>query len=205
MMAKTTDSGWSAFFAITVFIAMVATWAVIPPKVIRNAWAAERAEVFAIAGKDEAGMYGRTMADMQKSLALDFRGFISDAEAMGQGEFGNASFSRWSQDRIIATWLWIGLIAYRLQILMGWLLPGIPFALAAYMDGQLVREIRKYSFVAQSPIRHKLGIRVMWAVLVGLAGWVIVPVPMPSLLAPMLIVSISYSLWLWVSNLQKRL
>lgn len=205
MMAKTADSGWSAFFAITVFIAMVATWAVIPPTVIRNAWAAERTEVFAIAGKDETRMYGRTMGDMQKSLASDFRGFITDAEAMGQGEFGNASFSRWTQDRIIATWLWIGLIAYRLQILMGWLLPGIPFALAAYMDGQLVREIRKYSFVAQSPIRHKLGVRVMWTVLMGLAGWIIVPVPMPSLLAPTLIVSISYSLWLWVSNLQKRL
>ena len=88
---------------------------------------------------------------------------------------------------------------------MGWLLPGIPLVLAAYMDGQFVREIRKYSFVAQSPIRHKLGVRVMWMVLAGLAGWIVLPVPMPSLLAPVLIVSISYSLWLWVSNLQKRL
>ncbi len=205
MMAKNTDSGWSAFFAITVFIAMIATWAVIPPTVIRNAWVAERTEVFAIAGKDEASMYGRTMGDMQKSLAPDFRGFITDAEAMGQGEFGNASFSRWTQDRVIVTWLWIGLIAYRLQVLMGWLLPGIPIMLATYLDGHYVREIRKYSFVAQSPIRHKLGVRVMWFVLAGLAGWVLIPVPMPSLLAPALIVLISCSLWLWVSNLQKRL
>lgn len=105
----------------------------------------------------------------------------------------------------MTTWLWLGLIAYRLQVLMGWLLPGVPIMLATYLDGHYVREIRKYSFVAQSPIRHKLGVRVMWIVLAGLAGWVIVPVPMPSLLAPILIVLISCSLWLWVSNLQKRL
>lgn len=87
---------------------------------------------------------------------------------------------------------------------MGWLLPGIPLAIAAYLDGQYVREIRKFSFVAQSPIRHKLGIRVMWLVLIGLMGWLLVPVPL-ALVAPTLTVAISYSLWLWVSNLQKRL
>ncbi|AJP47994.1 hypothetical protein PG1C_05030 [Rugosibacter aromaticivorans] len=204
-MATRTDSGWSTFFIITIFIAVVATWAFIPPALIRSAWAAERAEVYAIAGKGETNVYGRTMDDLQKSLASDFRGFIIEAEAIGQGPLGNTGFSRWTQDRIVATWLWIGLIAYRLQVLMGWLLPGIPLVLAAYMDGQFVREIRKYSFVAQSPIRHKLGVRVMWMVLAGLAGWIVLPVPMPSLLAPVLIVSISYSLWLWVSNLQKRL
>jgi hypothetical protein len=45
----------------------------------------------------------------------------------------------------------------------------------------------------------------MWIVLAGLAGWIIVPVPMSSLLAPAMIVQISCSLWLWVSNLQKKL
>ena len=44
-MATRTDSGWSIFFIITIFIAVVATWAFIPPALIRSAWAAERAEV----------------------------------------------------------------------------------------------------------------------------------------------------------------
>jgi len=88
---------------------------------------------------------------------------------------------------------------------MGWLLPGIHLVMAAYSDGQFVREIRKYSVVAQSPIRHSLGVRVLWTVLVGLAVWMIVPLPMTSLLPTLLIVSISYALWMWVSNLQKRL
>ncbi len=204
-MAKTADTGWSAFFAITVFVLVVATWVFIPPEVIRSAWMVERAEMYAMTEKGESAVYGRIFDDLQTSLAGNFRGYIRDAEAMGQGPLGNSAFSRWAQDRIMATWLWIGLIAYRLQVLMGWLLPGIFIILATYLDGHYVREIRKYSFVAQSPIRHKLGVRVMWIVMTGLAGWLMVPVPMPSLLAPTLIVLISCSLWLWVSNLQKRL
>ncbi len=204
-MAKNPDSGWSTFLAISLFILIVAVWVFIPPAVVRSAWMNERAEVYAIAGSGESAVYGRIFDDLQASLAGGFRGCIRDAEAMGQGPLGNSAFSRWAQDRIMATWLWIGLIAYRLQVLMGWLLPGIPVMLAAYLDGHFVREIRKYSFVAQSPIRHKLGVRVTWIVLAGLTGWVIGPVPMPSLLAPTLIVLISCSLWLWVSNLQKRL
>jgi hypothetical protein len=204
-MAKTAETGWSIFFAISVFILVVATWVFIQPEVIRSAWMVERAEMYAMTGKGESAVYGRIFDDLQTSLAGSFRGYISDAEAMGQGPLGNSAFSRWAQDRIMATWLWIGLIAYRLQVLMGWLLPGIFIILATYLDGHYVREIRKYSFVAQSPIRHKLGIRVMWIVMTGLAGWLMIPVPMPSLLAPALIVLISCSLWLWVSNLQKRL
>jgi hypothetical protein len=68
-----------------------------------------------------------------------------------------------------------------------------------------VREIRKYSFVAQSPIRHMLGVRVMWIVIIGLIGWLFLPVTLPALIAPSLTVALAYSLWLWVSNLQKRL
>ena len=205
MMAKNSDSGWSTFLAISLFILIVATWVFIQPAVIRSAWMEERAQVYAIAGNGESAVYGRITDDLQTSLAGVFQGYIREAQAMGQGPLGNSAFSRWIQDRIMATWLWLGLIAYRLQVLMGWLLPGIPIMLATYLDGHYVREIRKYSFVAQSPIRHKLGVRVMWIVLAGLAGWVIVPVPMPSLLAPTLIVLVSCSLWLWVSNLQKRL
>jgi len=102
-MATRTDSGWSTFFIITIFIAVVATWAFIPPALIRSAWATERAEVYAIAGKGETNVYGRTMDDLQKSLASDFRGFIIEAEAIGQGPLGNTGFSRWTQDRIVAT------------------------------------------------------------------------------------------------------
>ncbi|RDE49763.1 MAG: hypothetical protein DVS81_14985 [Candidatus Accumulibacter meliphilus] len=94
---------------------MAATWAFIPPTVIRNAWITERAEVYAIAGTAESAVYGRTLDDLEKSLAPDFRGFFIDAKSTGQGPFGSADFSAWGRDRIVATWLWIGLVAYRLH------------------------------------------------------------------------------------------
>ena len=204
-MARRDDSILSTALAIGVFIAVVATWLFIPPSVIRSAWQTERSEVYALAGPGEHLLFRQAMNGLQQSIARDFREFLLEADAMGEGDLGNSRFSQWTRLRIEATWLWLGLVVYRLHVLMGWLLPGIPLAIVAYLDGQYVREIRKFSFVAQSPIRHKLGIRVMWVVLIGLMGWLLVPVPLPAMIAPVLTVAISYSLWLWVSNLQKRL
>lgn len=204
-MARRDDSMLSTALAIGVFIAVVATWLFIPPSIIRSAWQTERSEVYALAGPGEHLLFRQAMNGLQQSMAKDFQGFLLEADAMGEGALGNSSFSQWTRLRIEATWLWMGLVVYRLHVLMGWLLPGIPLAIVAYLDGQYVREIRKFSFVAQSPIRHKLGIRVMWVVLIGLMCWLLVPVPLPALVAPTLTVAISYSLWLWVSNLQKRL
>ena len=204
-MAQRRDSGISMVLAIGVFIAIVATWLIIPPAVIRNSWMAERGEVYAIAGQAEHVVYGQAISGLKETMAKDFQSYLIEAQAMGQGPLGNVSFSQWARSRIEATWLWIGLLVYRVYVLMGWLVPGIPLAIVAYLDGHYVREIRKFSFVAQSPIRHKLGIRVMWVVLLGTAGWLLIPVPLPALLAPALTVSLAYSLWLWVSNLQKRL
>jgi len=158
-----------------------------------------------LAGPGEHLLFRQAMNGLQQSMAKDFQGFLLEADAMGKGALGNSGFSQWTRSRIEATWLWMGLVVYRLHVLMGWLLPGIPLAIVAYLDGHYVREIRKFSFVAQSPIRHKLGIRVTWIVIIGLTGWLLVPIPLPAMIAPALTVLFAYSLWLWVGNLQKRL
>lgn len=204
-MARRNDSGVATVLAIGVFIVVVATWVVISPAAIRSAWMKERGEVYALAGESEHVVYGQAVRGLNDSMVKDFQDFLAEAESMGKGPLGNASLSQWMRSRIEATWLWIGLLMYRLHVLIGWLVPGIPLAIVAYLDGHYIREIRKFSFVAQSPIRHKLGIRVMWAALVGLSCWLLMPIPLPALIAPVLTVSLSYSLWLWVSNLQKRL
>ncbi len=204
-MSRQSDSGLGMVVALGVFILVVATCVFIPPATIRAAWMHERAEVHALAGEGEQGIFAESMGQLQQSMSRDFRAFLQDADAMGDGPLGNQGFSQWTRSRIEATWLWLGLVTYRLNVLSGWLLPGIPLVIVAYLDGHYMREIRKYSFVAQSPIRHKLGIRVTWIVIIGLGIWVTVPIPLPALIAPMLTVSLAYSLWLWVSNLQKRL
>jgi hypothetical protein len=204
-MSRQNDSGLGVAVALGVFILVMAAWVLIPPATIRAAWMHERAEVHALAGEGEQRMYSDSMRQLQQSMSRDFRAFLHDADAMGDGPLGNQGFSQWTRSRIEATWLWLGLVIYRLHVLMGWLLLGIPLTIVAYLDGHYMREIRKFSFVAQSPIRHKLGIRVMWVVLIGLSAWILVPVPLPAMIAPTLTVATSYSLWLWVSNLQKRL
>jgi hypothetical protein len=204
-MSRQNDSGLGVAVALGVFILVMAAWVLIPPATIRAAWMHERAEVHALAGESEQRMFSDSMRQLQQSMSRDFRVFLHDADAMGDGPLGNQGFSQWTRSRIEATWLWLGLVIYRLHVLMGWLLPGIPLTIVAYLDGHYMREIRKFSFVAQSPIRHKLGIRVMWVVLIGLTAWLLVPVPLPAIIAPTLTVATSYSLWLWVSNLQKRL
>lgn len=204
-MARRNDSGVATVLAIGVFIVVVATWVVISPAAIRSAWMKERGEVYALAGESEHVVYGQAVRGLNDSMVKDFQDLLAEAESMGKGPLGNASLSQWMRSRIEATWLWIGLLMYRLHVLIGWLVPGIPLAIVAYLDGHYIREIRKFSFVAQSPVRHKLGIRVMWVALVGLSCWLLFPVPLPALIAPALTVSLSYSLWLWVSNLQKRL
>lgn len=204
-MAENRSSVLSTLLAVGVFLIIVATWVFIPPALIRNAWMLERSQVFLFAGQGESLMFNQSMQGMQSSIADDFDGYIREADALGRGPLGNQGFSRWMRERVEASWLWIGLVAYRLHVLMGWLLPGSPLAIVAYLDGYFVREIRKYSFVAQSPIRHKLGIRVLWSAVLGLVGWLLVPIPLPALIAPVLTVCLAYALWLWVSNLQKRL
>ena len=204
-MAENRGSALSTILAVGEFLVVVATWVFIPPALIRNAWMLERSQVFQFAGQSESFMFTQSMQGMQSSIAEDFNGYIREADGLGHGPLGNQGFSRWMRERVEASWLWIGLVAYRLHVLMGWFIPGIPLAIVAYLDGHYVREIRKYSFVAQSPIRHKLGIRVLWSAILGLVGWLLVPIPLPVLIAPVLTVCLAYALWLWVSNLQKRL
>ena len=163
-MARRDDSALSTALAIGVFIAVVATWLFIPPSIIRSAWQTERSEVYALAGPGEHLIFRQAMNGLQQSMAKEFREFLLEADAMGEGALGNSSFSQWTRLRIEATWLWMGLVVYRLHVLMGWLLPGIPLAIVAYLDGQYVREIRKFSFVAQSPIRHKLGMALIFMI-----------------------------------------
>mgnify|MGYP003898222051 CR=1 FL=1 len=43
MRTARTENAWSTFVAVALFLVMAATWAFIPPTVIRNAWIAERA------------------------------------------------------------------------------------------------------------------------------------------------------------------
>ncbi len=81
----------------------------------------EKAQAFYRDLKGRLPKYGRTPDDLQSSWAADFQRVVGDTQSIGQGHWDPAGLRRWAGERILATWLWVGLVSYRMQVLMGWL------------------------------------------------------------------------------------
>lgn len=127
------------------------------------------------------------------------------ARAEGARQDVPAAFRGWVQERIIVTWLWGSLIMYRLNLLLLFWFILMPFTIAIAVDGFYTRSIRTFRFSSQSPIRHRMGVVVLTLATFGAAIWVVVPMPLPSIIAPILLMTIGFSTWMWTSNLQKRI
>lgn len=191
------QSEWGRFLTIMLMVSAVAAWMLIPSKVLEATWRSELSQTSSWAGEGtQRWAWSKTQELIQQS------GAVAMAAAASMGD---SLFERWMKDRLYATWLWASIILYRSQMLLIWGLLGIPVILAAVMDGYYVREIRKWSFQAQSPIRHKLGVHMHRWVAFILVGWLLLPIPMPLVLAPLVMIFTAWALWLWTGNLQKRL
>jgi hypothetical protein len=189
--------GWGTFFAILLLIGFLAAWALIPVGVIDSTWQAEQQQMRTWAGDSANEWIARQTASALSATVMDAG---KAAESLGQSDI-----DRWLTGRIYASLIWVNLITYRGFALLMWGLLGIPFVLAASVDGFYLREIRKTSFVSQSPIRHKIGIHFFKLVSLAVLVWLCIPVPMPFVAAPLVICFLAMSIWLWVGHLQKRL
>jgi hypothetical protein len=188
---------WGSFFAVLLLIGFLAAWALIPVRVIDATWLAEQQQMTRWAGEGANQWIVLQTASALSETAKD-AGRAADS-------LSKSDIERWLTDRIYASLIWGNLIIYRSFTLLMWGLLGIPFVLAASVDGFYLREIRKTSFVSQSPIRHKIGIHFFKLVSVAVLVWLCIPVPMPFITAPVVICFLAMSLWLWVGHLQKRL
>jgi len=97
------------------------------------------------------------------------------------------------------------LIVYRANMLVLYWFILMPFTIAATTDGFWVREISTFRFSSQSPIRHRFGVLISTMTLVSVCVWVVLPIPIPSVVAPLAIVAIGFATWMWLSNMQKRI
>lgn len=195
--SKEGQSPWGGFIAVILLAALLAAWALIPAATLDSSWRIEQEQMKSWAGEST----NRWILSQAKSVLDDTAKVAAKAAA---GLDGNQS-EAWLVGRITVTLLWGSLIVYRLYALAMWGLLGIPLILAASVDGYYVREIRKHSFVSQSPIRHKVGIHFFRLAGIGMVVWLCLPVPVPTIAAPAVICFMAISMWLWVSNLQKRL
>ena len=188
---------WGAFIGIVLMVGILAVWALIPIKVMETSWQTEQESMSAWAGEGTRRWIENQAGDILSQVAKEGRRAV---DAMGRSEVDG-----WLAGRAYVTLLWASLIVYRAYVLMMWGLIGIPLVLAASVDGLYIREIRKHSFVSQSPIRHKIGIHFIRLVTIVMVVWLCLPVPAPVFVAPLVISFMAVSLWLWAGNLQKRL
>ena len=188
---------WGAFFSIILMVTILAAWALIPVKTIESSWRTEQETMAAWAGEATRRWIEGQAGVMLSQVAKEGNKAVH--------EMGNSQIDGWLAGRVYVTLLWASLVIYRAYVLVMWALIGIPLILAASIDGLFIREIRKHSFVSQSPIRHKIGIHFFRLVSVVMVVWLCLPIPAPVFVAPLVICFMAFSLWLWASNLQKRL
>ncbi len=188
---------WGAFFSIILMVVVLSSWALIPVKVIESSWRTEQETMVAWAGEGTQRWIESQAGEMLSQVAKEGARVVNG--------MGSSQIDGWLSGRVYVTLLWASLIVYRAYVLMMWSLLGIPLILAAAADGFYVREIRKHSFVSQSPIRHKIGIYFFRLVTVVILVWLCLPIPAPIIVAPVVIGFMAFALWLWASNLQKRL
>lgn len=188
---------WATFIATLLIVGMVAVWALIPIRFMEATWQSEQNQMSSLAGKASDDWIKAQSAEILASFATDAKKTVSD--------LGDSQIEDWLKGRIYVSLLWANLVVYRTASLLLWSLLGIPLILAASVDGFYVREIRKTSFVSQSPIRHKIGVHFFRLVSIAVIVWLGLPVPMPIVFAPMVVCFVAASMWLWVGNLQKRL
>jgi hypothetical protein len=190
-------NGATGMVMIAFLVLMLLTLFFMPRQGMTAAWEGERNMMRALASERfdewilmEAGRLMDGSGDVATSA-------IESAQASGLGHM--------AADRVYVAFLWLNLIVYRVMSLMLWTLVVAPFVLAASADGYYTREIRKDSFVAQSPIRHKMGAWMMQATTLAITGWLFIPFAVPPVVAPGLLAALGAAIWLWIANLQKRI
>jgi len=202
-MAKEKEQGnFKALWMVLVFLAAIAAWMFMSTEYLSRALTGERAFVVQLAGgKADQWIYGKMIARSAEQL--------KDVTKAVRGEGARndvpKAFSNWVQERIIVTWLWGSLIMYRLYLLLLFWFILMPFTIAIAVDGFYNRSIRTFRFSSQSPIKHRLGVIVMTLATFGGAIWIVLPMPLPSVTAPLVIMAIGLSTWIWATNLQKRI
>lgn len=193
--AQTSNVGW--FLATAALAAMAAMLALMPPKAMETVWKSEQAQITAWAGRSADLWVRGHAAGWTAALARDAK----DASDM----LGDSTLERWTRERIYVSLLWVNVIAYRAASLLMWVALGLPALMAASVDGFYVREIRKTTFVSQSPVLHRMGVYITRIMGVALILWLCAPIPMPAIAPPLVLIGCALSVWLWLSHMQKRI
>lgn len=193
------QGNFTALWMVLALIVAIGTWMFITPEHLLKSLAGERAFVTQLSGQQaDQWIFG-------KMISVSAGQIHGMSDAIKDTKDTPGTLKEWVQNRIVVTWLWGSLIVYRVNLLMLFWFILMPFTIAVAIDGYSTRMIRTFQFSSQSPIRHRIGVLISTVVLFGVAIWLVLPFPVPSMVAPLAIASIGWATWMWVSNLQKRI
>lgn len=96
------------------------------------------------------------------------------------------------------------LILMRLLMLKIWLAGTGVVLLASILSGYWLREIKKHGFEYSSPMRHGLSRKVIYLMPIILFLYVIAPFSIPSILLPLLLMTLCFAVMSLVANTIKR-
>lgn len=199
MADKKNKGGFGAAIIMFAVLGAMAVWTLISPEFLMNSLQAERAFAVQMGGvASDRWIYTQSIS-ASMDIIKDSASAIKDTEVLP------AMMKHWSQERVIVTWLWYSLITYRAYMLLLYFFILFPFVIAITLDGWGVREISMHRFSSQSPIKHRMGVVISNTTLIGVAIWIALPFPIPAVVAPLAIIAIGFSSWVWLSNLQKRI
>lgn len=197
MASRSNQSPWISFFTVILLVALVATWLFIPRQIVQQAAEAEREQMVRWVGKAANEWINSRSVELLQELSRE-AAKVTSLEM-------NDAIKEWMIDRLYTTLLWCDVFVFRLYSIVIWLLIILPLLLAASADGLYSREIRKSMFTSQSPLRLRIGSSFFFFGMVLLFTWLFLPVPLPVIIAPLLIIVMAFSCWIWVANLQKRI
>lgn len=194
---KGRNNPWVNFFIIVLIMALVATFIFLPEEVIRQTAGAEREQMLLWTGKSASDWVGMRSAEFMRELSEEYSKLtIPDM---------NQTFKDWITNRLYTSLLWYDVFVYRMFSAVIWFLIISPLFMAASVDGYYLREIRKSMFTSQSPLRLRIGSIFIILSMIGIFAWLLIPLPVPVLTAPLLIIVMAFSCWIWTANLQKRI
>lgn len=199
-MAEKNHKGSSgATLALLGVLAVMAVWALVTPEYLMRSLQSEREFSMHMGGADaDRWIYTQSISGSM-DIIKDSTSVIKSADSLP------APVKRWTQERVIVTWLWASLITYRAYMLLLYFFVLMPFVMALSMDGWGVREISMHRFSSQSPMKHRMGVVISNANLAFVAIWMVLPMPIPAVFAPLAILAMGVASWIWLSNLQKRI
>lgn len=188
---------WVNFFITALVLALLTTILLLPEQVIRQTAEVEREQMILWTGKSASEWVGIHSKEFIEDLS-DKASEITSLDI-------NQTFKDWMIDRIYVSLIWYDVFVYRMFSAVVWFLVIFPLFMAASIDGYYLREIRKSMFTSQSPLKLRIGSLFSVLSMAGIIVWLLIPIPIPVITAPMLIIVLVFSCWIWTANLQKRI